>query len=34
MTHKLLLTDAGYVGLKYMAEIERNNGFYLMRATK
>jgi hypothetical protein len=34
MTHKLLLADAGYVGLKYMANIERNNGFYLMRATK
>jgi hypothetical protein len=34
MTHKLLLADAGYIGLKYMADIERNNGFYLMRATK
>jgi hypothetical protein len=34
MTQKLLLADAGYVGLKYMADIERNNGFYLMRATK
>jgi hypothetical protein len=34
MTHKLLLAAAGYVGLKYMADIERNNGFYLMRATQ
>jgi len=34
MTHKRLLADAGYVGLKYMADIERNNGFYLIRATK
>jgi hypothetical protein len=34
MTHKLLLADAGYVGLKYMPDIERNNGFYLMRATQ
>jgi hypothetical protein len=28
------LADTGYVGLKYMADIERNNGFYLMRTTK
>jgi hypothetical protein len=34
MIHKLLLADASYVGLKYMADIERNNGFVLMRATK
>jgi hypothetical protein len=34
ITYKLLLADAGYVGLKYMADIERSNGFYLMRATQ
>jgi hypothetical protein len=34
LSNKLLLADAGHVSLEYMADIERNGGYYLMRATK
>ncbi len=34
LANKLLLADAGYVGLEYMADIGRHGGYYLMRSTK
>jgi hypothetical protein len=34
LSNHLLLADAGYVSLKYMAELQRHGGFYVMRATK
>ncbi|MCF1457729.1 MAG: IS4 family transposase, partial [Shewanella sp.] len=34
MKNKLLLADAGYVSLEYMAEVERHGGYFLMRSTK
>ncbi|MCF1437987.1 MAG: IS4 family transposase, partial [Shewanella sp.] len=32
MKNKLLLADAGYVSLEYMAEVERHGGYFLMRS--
>lgn len=34
LTNKLLLVDAGYVGLKFMKDVERHNGYFLMRSGK
>lgn len=34
LANKLLLVDAGYVKLSYMAEVDHHGGFYLMRSTK
>ncbi|WP_028117154.1 IS4 family transposase [Ferrimonas senticii] len=34
LTNSLLLADAGYVGIEYMSNVQRHQGYFLMRSSK